>query len=110
MELSISGDHLHIKLSWKEKLAAFSGSKSIPLSHIASVETDYPRTPNGIRLPGSYVPYLIAAGTYYTKKGKEFRCVVKRKNILRIELNNEFYARLVLGIDDNQIWKENLEK
>jgi hypothetical protein len=97
-------------LSWKEKLASFSGSKSIPLSHITSVETDYSRTPNGIRLPGSYIPYLVAAGTYYTRKGREFWCVIKRKNILRIELNNEFYARLVLGIDDNLTWKEKLEK
>ncbi|MDG7050676.1 MAG: hypothetical protein JRZ94_05690 [Nitrososphaerota archaeon] len=109
MELAINGDSLHINLNWKEKLAAISGSLTIPLTHITSVDLDYPRIPNGIRLPGSYLPGLVAAGTYYTRKGKEFWCVIKKKNILRIELKDEFYSRLILGLDNNKSWKETLD-
>ena len=72
MELSITAGFLHANLNWKEQLATFSGSRKISLDNIMSVHTDYSRMPNGIRLPGTYIPYVIAAGTYYTKNGKEF--------------------------------------
>ncbi|MFM8658501.1 MAG: PH domain-containing protein [Candidatus Nitrosotenuis sp.] len=110
MELSIADGFLHIKLNWKEKLATFSGSRKILLNNITSIYTDYSRIPNGIRLPGTYIPYIITAGTYYTRSGKEFWYVIKKKNILRLELQNESYARFILGIDDNEFWKQKLGK
>lgn len=109
MDLSIQDGFLYINLNWKEKIVSISGSRKISLKHISSTDTTYGRIPMGIRLPGTYIPWLVAAGTYYTKKGKEFWCLIGKKKILRIELHDEPYARLILGINENESWKEKLD-
>jgi hypothetical protein len=109
MEILVSGGFLKIRLNWKEKVAAVSRSLLIPIIHVVSTDTTYSKFPAGLRMPGTCIPGLIVAGTYYTRKGKEFWLVTRKKNILRIDLKDEFYARLVLGVDQNQAWKEKLD-
>ncbi|WP_254444709.1 hypothetical protein [Anabaena sp. UHCC 0187] len=82
MELSIIDDKLQIEFSLKEQLLAVRFNKiwQIPLTHIIQVTTDLP--PNDwkeLRAPGSFVPGVIKAGTYYTDRGKEFWYVTKKK-------------------------------
>jgi hypothetical protein len=44
-----------------------------------------------IRAPGTAIPGLIKAGTYYTFRGKEFWMLKKKDFPIRIELkNNKF--------------------
>ena len=109
MEILQSNGFLHIKLNWKEKFVAISGSLAIPLDHISSTYTTYSKFPAGLRIPGTCIPGLVIAGTYYTRKGKEFWLVIRKKKILRIELKDEFYSRLILGVDDNESWKEKID-
>jgi hypothetical protein len=115
MELSIIDDRLQIEFSLKEQLLAVRFHKiwQIPLTHIIQVTTDLP--PNNwkeIRAPGSFVPGLIKAGTYYTDRGKEFWYVTKKDdfgNVLNIELEDEDYKRIVLNdIENNQEWLQQL--
>jgi len=54
------------------------------------------------------IPGLIKAGTYYTDKGKQFWLVTKEKGILNIELKNESYKRIILGIDNNVKWAKKI--
>jgi hypothetical protein len=54
------------------------------------------------------IPGLIKAGTYYTDKGKQFWLVTKGKGILNIELKNESYKRIILGIDNNVKWAKKI--
>jgi len=61
-----------------------------------------------IRAPDTNLPGLIKAGTYYTDKGKQFWFVTKGKGILNIELKNEPYKRIILGIDDNVKWAKKI--
>lgn len=61
-------------------------------------------------MPGTYFPGLIKAGTYYTRNGKEFWYVIRGKNYLTIELENESYKRIVLGLDENQEWVGKINK
>jgi hypothetical protein len=115
MELSIIDDRLQIKFSLKEQLLAVRFHKiwQIPLTHIIQVTTDLPPTNwKELRAPGSFVPGLIKAGTYYTDRGKEFWYVTKKNNfgnVLNIQLEHEDYKRIVVNsVENHQEWIQQL--
>lgn len=109
MKLRIYNGQLEIDLGRAEKVLALKGPLKIPLKHIkeATIEAPEPSLLE-IRAPGTYVPRLIKAGTYYTKRGKEFWYVTRSKGCLTIELKNEAYKRLVLSVDENVKWVERI--
>lgn len=109
MKLNIERNFLKIELDWWEKILSVHGSLKIPLSHITSVDTGLPPpTWKELRCPGSYLPGLIKAGTYYTDRGKEFWCVTRGRGVLQIKLNGERFSRLVLGVKDSSFWKSQI--
>jgi hypothetical protein len=112
MKLSISNEVLKIELGILEKILSFRGSLVIPLKNMGKATTKPPETCwwRDIRMPGTYFPGLIKAGTYYTRNGKEFWFVVRDKKYLTIELENESYKRIVLGLDENEQWAEKINQ
>jgi hypothetical protein len=93
-------DILRIKLSILEKILTFHRSFEIPISQIGEISTTLlPPTLKEIRAPGTAIPGLTKAGTYYTSKGKEFWMLKKKDNPIRIELSNNKLKRLILGVD-----------
>ncbi len=66
MKLSLDDDTLRIELSWWLKVLAFHFSTlKIPLAQIDRVGTDRQKTHWGERrIPGSFIPWLLKAGTY----------------------------------------------
>jgi hypothetical protein len=111
MKLSIEENFLRIEMKWWEKVLAFHSSMRVPLSHITSIDTGLPpSTWKEFKCPGSYVPGIIKAGTYYTNRGKEFWCVTKGKNVLQIGLDGERFSRLVLEVADNSFWKDQISQ
>lgn len=92
MNLSIVGETLHIQLEWYEQLWAFTLTPafSIPLAHLQEVSAEEPRSSWAeIRAPGTYIPGIIKAGTYYTPSGREFWYVTAPKNYLSLNLEHE---------------------
>jgi hypothetical protein len=89
-------------LGW-HKLWAFKGRLKIPLAHIEKVRVD----PNiftglwkGFRMPGTHLPGILVAGTFY-KGGKRFFWDVSNKqNAIVVELSGEFYQELIIEVDD----------
>jgi hypothetical protein len=55
-----------------------------------------------IRAPGMAIPGLTKAGTYYTSRGKEFWMLKKEDSPIRIELDNNKFKRLILGVSDHE--------
>ena len=110
MKLSKNHVSLKVELSIAEKIVSLRGSLEIPLKNIREARAKRPETCwwRDIRMPGTYFPGLIKAGTYYTRNGKEFWFVVKGKDYLTIELENESYKRIVLGVDENEEWAEKI--
>jgi ssDNA-binding replication factor A large subunit len=111
MLLSIVEEQLQIEFTWKEQLFAVRFHKlwQIPLTNIAEVTTAKPQSNwKEIRAPGSFIPGIIKAGTYYTDKGKEFWYVNKDSNYLNIELQDESYKRIILTVDNNDYWQQQL--
>lgn len=107
MNISIVGDKVRIELEWYEQLWAFTWDKiwEIPLSHIASVTSAEPQSNWAeIRAPGTFLPGVIKAGTYYSSRGKEFWYVTKDKDYLTLELKEESFKRIILTIDNSEEW------
>jgi len=110
LKLEISDGKLRIDLGSLEKVLAIRGGFEIPLENIVKVGTEAHRTGwREIRAPGTYLPGVIKAGTYYTPRGREFWYVTE-KGVLVLELENETYKRIVLSIDDNEEWAERIKK
>ena len=111
MRLSIVKNNLCIGFSLSKKILAVKGSFKIPLKNIKSVTTEKPKpTWKEVKAPGTLIPGLIKAGTYYTDTGKQFWYVTKGKGILNLELKNESYKRIVLGLDNNVKWAKKISE
>lgn len=111
MNLSIIDKILRIDLEWYEQLWAFNWDKTleIPLAHIASVTTDEPPSSwTEIRAPGTFLPGVIKAGTYYTPRGREFWYVTKDKDYLVLELRDEPFKKIILTLEQNQSWVQRI--
>jgi hypothetical protein len=55
-----------------------------------------------IRAPGTAIPGLTKAGTYYTSRGKEYWMLKKKDSPIRIELDNNNFKRLILGVSGHE--------
>ncbi len=114
MQLSIADNQLKIDLEFWERVWAmyFNADLYIPLDHIVRASTeklsDHPL--RQVRLPGTFLPGVIKAGTYYTGDGREFWYVNRSDSFLVLELENEFYKRIVLTVDRNQTWAEQINQ
>ncbi|MBD2436288.1 hypothetical protein [Nostoc sp. FACHB-110] len=111
MQLSIVENKLQIEFTWQERLLAARLNKlwQIPLANIEEVTTAKPQSHwKELRAPGTFIPGVIKAGTYYTDRGKEFWYVNQDSNYLIIELQDESYNRVILTIDNNNYWQQQL--
>jgi hypothetical protein len=112
MQLSCNDHHLTIDLENHERLWAFHLSRSllIPLSQITQVSTELPEGEwRELRAPGTFLPGVIKAGTYYTPRGREFWYVVKTDHYLVLDIQDEYYKRVVLSLEDSsEVWAEQI--
>jgi hypothetical protein len=113
MILSLVGDRLTLQWEWYEQLWAFNFNQTfdIPLTHIEAVTIDEPLSSwQEIRAPGSFLPGVIKAGTYYTNRGKEFWYVTSDRNYLVLALHDESYQRIILTLEGNESWQERIHE
>lgn len=104
VEISIQDDSLLIEVQGWHQLWAFKKSLEIPLSHVRGVKIDpeHSRYPEGWRAPGSFVPGLIAAGSYHWAGKHFFWDVHDPKKAITLDLEDEHYSKLVLEVADPQ--------
>ena len=120
MELKLANNILAITLEGQEQLwsARFSKNIYVPLNHITNVTTGNPDGLwKGIRAPGTFVPGLIRAGTYYTARGREFWYVTRQDGpldqttVLTLDLSpEEYYKRIVLSAKDCHLWGDRVRQ
>ena len=111
MNFSIIDNKLRIDLDWYEQLWAFTWDKTfeIPLTHIENATTNEPPSSwTEIRAPGTFLPGVIKAGTYYTPRGKEFWYVTKDRDYLVLELRDESFKKMIFTLDQSQWWVEQI--
>jgi len=86
------------------KLWAFRSQLTIPVENVIKA---YPNEKSlswlmALRMPGTHIPGLITAGTYYVKDGTIFCDVSDYKKSIVVELQDEFYKRLIIEVEDPQ--------
>ena len=92
-------------------MAVHFSSLEIPLAHIEEVGTERVKTHwSERRIPGSFIPCLVKAGTYRRAGRKDFWCVTRSQPVLRLALKDEYFSSLTLGIEDNERWVEEIGK
>ncbi len=90
-------------LGW-HKIWAMKDKVVVPFDNIKLVHTNVNDLPvwKGWRLPGTHLPYVITAGSYYRSGTWTFWDVSKRQNAIIVELKEGKYTRLVVEVEDVQ--------
>jgi hypothetical protein len=86
-----------------DQLWSFKAELNIPLAHIVDARpaAEEARTWfHGLRAPGTSVPGIITAGTYYDGSGRVFWDVHDAERAIVILLRDERYARLIIEVDN----------
>jgi hypothetical protein len=112
VNVSIQDDRVRFEVEGWDKLWTLKTALEIPLAHIVSVRADPEPARgwfHGLRLPGTEIPGLITAGTFYTRDGAVFFDIHDPAKAIVVELNHEHYKRLVLEVEDPEATVEELE-
>lgn len=103
VDVSISGGNLILNVRGADKLWALKSSLEIPLQHVAGVRADASVARgwwHGIKLPGTNLPGVITAGTFYQHGQRVFWDVHNPDNTIVIELHDERYNELIVEVAD----------
>lgn len=101
-QIEITESDLVVHLDKWEQLFSFVHRVKVPLGQVVSA-----RENNGLeglklgwRLPGTYIPFILAAGTFISKGARQF--VYRRRGLktVVIDLKGNAWARLIIGTTD----------
>ena len=102
VSVSIHGDRVHFDVEGWDRLWALKSRLEIPLAHIRSARVD-PESArgwwHGVRFPGTQVPGVLTAGTFYQSGGAVFYDVHDPERTIVVELDDERYQRLVIEVE-----------
>ncbi|HEY7894585.1 MAG TPA: hypothetical protein VIC24_06770 [Gemmatimonadaceae bacterium] len=103
VEISVEGDRVRFDVDGWDKMWALKSRLEIPLAHITSVRIDSEPARgwwHGFRMPGTQIPGVLTAGTFYQHDGAVFYDVHDPDHTIVIELDHEHYHRLVVEVAD----------
>ncbi len=109
MKLEIHKKELKISLSFWESVWSIKRSLVVRLDQITEVNGNKPKW--GwlvLRLPGTFVPGVIRAGSYWTKRGWEFWYAVRKRPFVTLELRDHHYKRIILTTRDADKWMKQI--
>ena len=112
MDLIFQDHTVKIQLEPTERLwgCHLSGQIEVSLDNIQSVTLERPNTTwKEMRAPGTYLPRVIKAGTYYTERGREFWYAVGDRPCLCIDISEGYYKRIVIGSTDAPNWQSQIQ-
>ena len=103
VRVTIEGGRIHFEIESWDKLWALKSHLDIPLSHVRSARVDPEPARgwwHGVRFPGTQIPGLLTAGTFYQSDGAVFYDVHEPERTIVLELDHEHYKRLVVEVVD----------
>jgi hypothetical protein len=111
-KIELTPTELIVHVAGLDKLWSLRSQLRIPLDHVRDVtlDTEIARAgPQRVRLLGTYIPGVVAAGTFGLP-GKElvFWDVHNPEEAIVIYLDHEHYAGLVVEVDDPQAAASNI--
>jgi len=108
-QVELTDDRLIVQVEGVDKILAFKSRIECPIEHVEGVALGVPpdvkeRFNKSLRLPGSYMPPIIIAGTYiYRNEGHWERQFWDRHHadrVITIRLAHEDYRSVVIEVDD----------
>jgi hypothetical protein len=106
VDLSISEGKLLLQVQGADRLWAFKSSLEIPLQHLVGIRAD-PTVArgwwHGIKMPGTSIPGVITAGTFYQSGKRVFWDVHHPDNTVVIELRDERYNQLIVEVENPMV-------
>jgi len=101
--LSIEDDVATFEVQGADRLWALRSRLEIPLAHIRGARVD-PEIAHGwwhgFRMPGTNIPGVLTAGTFYQDGRRVFWDVHHPDNVVVVELADERYDELVVEVAD----------
>jgi hypothetical protein len=101
--VTIEGRRIRFEVEGWDKLWALKSQLEIPLEHIDGVRVDPEPARgwwHGFRMPGTQIPGVLTAGTFYQSGGAVFYDVHDPERTIVLDLNHENYKRLVIEVED----------
>jgi len=103
VNVTVDGDRAVFEVEGLDKLWSLRSRLEIPLAHITAIEHDpdhVGRWWHGLKLMGSDVPGLFAAGTFFYHGELVFWDVHDPDKTIIVSLNHERYKKLILEVAD----------
>ncbi len=103
VEVTIDGSSAVFEVEGLDKLWAFKGRMEIPLRHIRGVRADPTAARawwKGLKMLGTSLPGVIAAGTFYQDGKRIFWDVHDPESAVVVELVDERYSELIVQVAD----------
>jgi hypothetical protein len=101
--VTVEGDRIRLSVQGWDKLWALRSELEFPLAHVMSVRIDPEPARgwfHGLRLPGTQIPGVLTAGTFYWNGEFVFYDVHDPEKTIVLELDHEHYKRLVIEVED----------
>lgn len=113
VHLSIKGDKLRLQVKGLDRLWAMRSRLDIPLASVRGVRAD-PRVARGlwkgVSAPGTHIPGLIIAGTFYQDDKRIFWDVHDAERTVVIDLVGQRYDQLIVEVRDPESVVKMLER
>ena len=89
------------KIRGFHKFWAFKSSIQVPQRNIIKACQEHGEFTfwKGFRMPGTEIPGIITAGTFY-KKGWNFWDVRGKENVIVVTLQDHFYKKLIIEVEN----------
>ena len=102
-KVEIGNGELVVQVEGFDRVFALKSEIRVPLEHVIGAESGQDAAASwfhGIRAPGTSVPGVIIAGTFYWHGDCAFYDVHHADKAVAITLRDEKYQRLVVEVDD----------
>lgn len=103
VDLSIVSGTLELHVRGADRLWALKSSLEIPFHHIAGIKADPTIAGgwwHGVHMPGTSIPGVITAGTFYQDGKRVFWDVHHPENTVVIELRDDRFDELIIEVAD----------
>jgi hypothetical protein len=103
VEISLTSDYVHLEVKGLDKLWAFKSQLDIPIEHVRDVRHEPEAASgwwHGLRLPGTQLPGVITAGTFYHQGKRVFWDVHNPEKSIVIELHDDRFDELIVEVSD----------
>jgi len=109
---TITSDTLILDIEGADKIWSLKSHLEISLKHITGVKVDAAIVNewyHGVKVPGTSIPHVIAAGTFYRHGKRIFWDIHHPEKAVIILLKDEIYKELVIEVENPDFFVSKLQ-